>query len=132
MITSGKPVNAQKALDLGLVDAVTDGDLLEAAIKIARDMADDNTRPPLSAIEKPADWDEGWVTSFGKKVETRARGQLSPVKAFESVANSGRLAFAEGLKREREIFLECMANDQRKGLIHSFFAERAAKKVPAA
>ena len=131
MITSGKPVNAIKALAIGLIDAVADGDLLEAAITIARDMADDNSRPPLSAIEKPADWDEDWVTSFGKKIKARARGQLSPVKAFEAVANSGRLAFAEGIKREREIFLECMASDQRLGLIHSFFAERAAKKVPA-
>ena len=131
MITSGNPVNAQKALALGLVDAVTEDDLFEAAISLAKEKAEDDTRRPLSQIEKPADWDEDWVENFEKKITAKARGQLSPVKAFEAVAGSGRLAFADGVKREREIFLECMASDQRKGLIHSFFAERAAKKVPA-
>ncbi len=130
MITSGKPVNAEKAKAIGLVDAIVEGDLLEAAIALAMQKAAGDDRQPVSAIEKPADWDEAWLESFEKTIRTRARGQLSPVKAFEAVAGSGRLSFADGVKREREIFLECMASDQRKGLIHSFFAERAARKNP--
>lgn len=131
MITSGKPVNAIKALAIGLVDVVVEGDLLEAAINLANEKVDAADRLPLSNVEKPHDWDEEWLETFEKTIKARARGQLSPVKAFEAVCASGRMPFADGVKREREIFLECMASDQRKGLIHSFFAERAAKKVPA-
>jgi len=53
------------------------------------------------------------------------------MQALAAVRASGNLPVADGLKRERELFQECMESDQRKGLIHAFFAERAAKKVPA-
>ena len=131
MITSGKPVSASKALEIGLVDRIADGDLLAAAIAMVKEVAEGASRPPLSQIEKPGDWDEAWLKAFEQKLTARARGQLSPIKAFEAVRASGALGFADGLQRERELFSECMKSDQRKGLIHSFFAERAAKKVPA-
>ena len=38
--------------------------------------------------------------------------------------------FDAGVAREREIFFECMESDQRSGLIHAFFSERAVGKVP--
>jgi 3-hydroxyacyl-CoA dehydrogenase len=40
------------------------------------------------------------------------------------------LPFEDGLKRERALFLECMASPQRAGLIHAFFGEREVAKVP--
>ncbi len=40
------------------------------------------------------------------------------------------MPFAEGVVRERELFLECMADPQSKALQHVFFAERVATKVP--
>ncbi|MEO1242664.1 MAG: 3-hydroxyacyl-CoA dehydrogenase NAD-binding domain-containing protein [Pseudomonadota bacterium] len=130
IITSGNPVDAQKALDIGLVDKLAENDFLEAAILFAQKMAKEEMRPPLSEIEKPDDWDDEWPGAFRKKLEAKARGQLSPLKAFEAVCAAGEYEFADGLKREREIFAECMKSDQRKGLIHSFFAERASKKAP--
>lgn len=33
------------------------------------------------------------------------------------------------MKRERELFMECMESPQRAGLVHSFFAEREVSKV---
>ena len=40
------------------------------------------------------------------------------------------LPFAEGIRREAEIFERCMHSDQCKALIHAFFAERAVAKIP--
>jgi len=131
MITSGTPIGAPEALEIGLVDVIAESDLVEAAIAMAHDKMGGAVRPALGAIEKPGDRDENWLEKFERKLVARARGQMSPVKALEAVRASGTLAFPEGLKREREIFMECMQSEQRKGLIHSFFAERAAKKTPA-
>lgn len=68
-----------------------------------------------------------------------------PVNALSQAVRSGlleRLAeavsdklvaameFAEGLAKEREIFMTCMGSAQSKALRHIFFAERAAAKLP--
>jgi len=41
-----------------------------------------------------------------------------------------RMPFAEGCRRERELFEECLFSEQSKTLIHVFFGERAVAKVP--
>lgn len=130
MITSGKKVSADEALAMGMLDEIVENDLVASAISFARSLAGKDRRPPLSAIEKPTDWDAAWLDAFEKKTVSKARGQLSPVKALEAVRASGEVAFTQGLVREREIFAECMKSNQREGLIHAFFAERAAQKAP--
>jgi 3-hydroxyacyl-CoA dehydrogenase len=130
IITSGRKVNAVEALSMGMIDEVIDGDLLAHAISFAKSATRKDDRASLAEIEKPADWDKEWLDAFEKKLSGKIRGQLSPLKAFEAVRASGEIAFAQGLARERLIFAECMKSDQRKGLIHAFFAERAAQKAP--
>lgn len=131
IVTTGKPVGAEDAAAMGLVDRLVEGDLLEAALVFAREIADAVPRAPLSAAPRPSDWDEGWLSDYERKCRARARGQLSPVKAFEAVRASGTLPFAEGLAKERALFLECMESEQRQALIHAFFAERQAGRHPS-
>ncbi|HXG11999.1 MAG TPA: 3-hydroxyacyl-CoA dehydrogenase NAD-binding domain-containing protein, partial [Gemmataceae bacterium] len=64
------------------------------------------------------------------RIKERARNQLAPGKAIEAVEAATRLPFAEGLKKEAELFQECLFSDQSKALIHVFFGERAVAKVP--
>ena len=130
MITSGKPISASKAAKVGLIDDIADSDIVKTAISLAQVKLTTQDRPPLSAIEKPADWNLEWVKDFQANLIKRSRGQESPIRALEAVKATGELSFVDGLKREREIFAECMSSPQRKGLIHSFFAEREAKKIP--
>jgi 3-hydroxyacyl-CoA dehydrogenase len=40
------------------------------------------------------------------------------------------LPFADGLKAERDMFMELLATDQSKGMIHAFFNERAVSNLP--
>lgn len=129
MITSGKPINAMKAVEIGLVDAVAENDVVKTAVSFAREKMKTQERRPLAAIEKPFDWDPDWLEEYKVKLINHSRGQESPIRALEAVRATGELSFVDGLKREREIFSDCMKSPQRKGLIHSFFAERAAKKV---
>ncbi|WP_100085498.1 3-hydroxyacyl-CoA dehydrogenase, partial [Nitrospirillum viridazoti] len=55
---------------------------------------------------------------------------FAPHRCVDAVEAATTQPLAEGLKRERELFLACMDSPQRAGLIHSFFAERAVAKVP--
>lgn len=133
MITSGRHVDAPEALKMGVLDVLTENkDLLTTAIEFARQIvANDESRPRVSAtsLEDSAENREilaNWKTRISKK----ARGQQSPLAAVESVGNAVTLPFAEGLKKEREIFMDCLASPQSRALRHIFFAERAAAKLP--
>ena len=60
------------------------------------------------------------------------RRQVAPVKAVEAIKAAATLPFADGCRRERELFFECVRGEQAKAMIHVFFAERAAARVPEA
>ncbi len=129
MITSGRQVGAAEAAKLGILDAIADGDLKAFAMDFATGRA---AKPIPRLSEKDAlppdaaDFFEAERTSLAK----RARGQLSPLRALDSIRGAVELPFADGLAQEREIFEELRASDQSKALRHVFFAERAVTKVP--
>jgi 3-hydroxyacyl-CoA dehydrogenase len=55
---------------------------------------------------------------------------IAPLKAVDAIEAAATLPFDEGCKKERELFVECIASDQARALIHAFFAERAVAKIP--
>jgi D-arabinose 1-dehydrogenase-like Zn-dependent alcohol dehydrogenase len=55
---------------------------------------------------------------------------LDPLVAVEAVEAAATLPFEEGLRRERELFMQCMASPQRAALTYAFFGEREVAKVP--
>ena len=133
MITSGRHVGAAEALKMSVIDQLCgDKDLLSSAVEFAQQiLIRGDSRPRISEtiLEDSAANREtlaGWET----RVSNRVRGQQSPLAAVASIGNALKLPFAEGLKKEREIFMDCMASSQSKALRHIFFAERAAAKMP--
>ncbi len=133
MITSGRHVRAGEAFRMGVIDQISEQqDLLAAALEFATHMlAEGEPRQGISAtcLEDSAENRE-ILARWEKRVSKRARGQESPLVALESIKNAVRLPFAEGLKKERELFMKCMASAQSRALRHIFFAERAAAKLP--
>ena len=132
MCVSGKPVKAGDALAAGIIDAVADGDLLEQALAFAKNVAD---RQPVRTRER----NEKLGTPEGNRALYAAgrtlaakvrRGALAPLKTVEAIEAAVALPFAEGCRRERELFAECVGSDQARALIHAFFAERGVTKVP--
>ena len=55
---------------------------------------------------------------------------MAPIAAIDAVEAATKLPFEEGVKRESELFQECLFSDQSKGLIHVFFGEREVAKIP--
>jgi len=120
MCAFGEPISAKEALAVGIIDKITDGDLLEAAIAFAREAQRPRRTRDLPVM--PAD-----ISEIRKKL----RGKLTaPVAALDAVEASAALPFEEGIRLEAEIFERCLHSDQCKALIHAFFAERAVGKIP--
>lgn len=133
LITSGRHVGAVEALKLGIVDAVVDADdPLEAGRAFARDLVAGGNKGRRSGELDPGEKDTGLFSEWRAKTKKAARGQLSPMVAIDAVEAAFDLPFDEGLARERSLFTELMNSDQRAGLTHAFFAERAVAKVPEA
>lgn len=133
MILSGEPIPVREALDAGLVDEIIEGDLVAGAIAFARRVVAE--KRPLVLVRNR---DEKLVaardlSAFDAATTTylkRARGQNAPAAAIAALRAAVTLPVADGLKRERELFLELVAGDQSKAQRHIFFAEREAAKVP--
>jgi 3-hydroxyacyl-CoA dehydrogenase len=131
MVVSGAPVKAEKALKAGIIDCVVNGDLLEGAIAFANELiANPAPLPRISAknVDTSAMPDD-FFAQYRKAIARRSRGYFAPEKCIEAVEAAIELTFNDGLKRERELFMECMASPHSKALQHAFFAERAAGNI---
>ena len=130
MITSGTPVPAAKARTMGILDEVVEGDLKAAALAFAKKVVDEK-RPIRKVSQLPAKVDSPAVfEDFAKSISRKSRGFIAPFKCIEAVKIATELPFAEGMKREREIFLELQASDQSRAQRHVFFAEREVVRIP--
>ncbi len=135
LITSGRHVAAEEALALGLIDEIAEGeDPVAAGVAFAEKiLAEGRPVRRSGEVEERIAADRGNPALFEdarKALEKKARGLFSPFKCVEAVEAAVTLPFAEGLTRERALFLECMDSPQRAGLIHAFFAEREVRKIP--
>ncbi|MCV0426004.1 MAG: enoyl-CoA hydratase/isomerase family protein, partial [Roseibium sp.] len=130
MITGGKPISADKALEHGLVDRIDEGDPREVAWKAALEAVDRSlvTRRTGDLSVQP---DADALKAMRDKLAKTQPLLFSPQKCVDAVEASS-LPLQEGLQTERRLFNECMESPQRAGLIHAFFAERAVSKIPEA
>jgi 3-hydroxyacyl-CoA dehydrogenase len=129
LILSGNPIPAARAAEIGLVDRVVSGDLLEEAKAYADELVKSGAlvrRASELQAEKP---DDSVFEAAAANLARRARGQTAPPRIVECVRNATTMTFADGLKRERELFSECMQDPQSAALRHMFFAEREAAKI---
>ena len=129
LVTSGKPVRADKAQALGLVDAVIAGDLLEGALAFAQEAAGRPLPPPVSA--RPiAPQSEAFWAEQSAAVTKAAKGNHGPLRALDSLRHAEKTDFATAMAFERETFLALRGSDQAAALRAVFFAERAATRPP--
>ena len=134
-IVSGKPMTAEKAHELGLVDGLADDsdDLLKISVSIAHRLSI-GPEPPkktrdrdghlLEAQNRPELFDE-----FRSRISRRARGFEAPFACIDCVEAATTMSFENGLAFEREVFLRCRSSNQSLSQRHAFFAEREARKV---
>jgi 3-hydroxyacyl-CoA dehydrogenase len=132
MITSGNPVAAPKAKDMGLVDEIIAADDLKAgAIEYGKGLVESGA--PLKRIRDitidPATVEPGFFDAARKRLARRARGQIAQDKIVSCLEAAVNLPMDEGLQRERELFRELVTSPESAAMRHIFFAERLAAKI---
>nr|WP_217344444.1 3-hydroxyacyl-CoA dehydrogenase NAD-binding domain-containing protein [Noviherbaspirillum sp. L7-7A]MBV0878595.1 enoyl-CoA hydratase/isomerase family protein [Noviherbaspirillum sp. L7-7A] len=130
MIVSGTPVPSEKLAKTKLFDQMIDGDLMQGAVAFANKVADVRPLPKVRDIRIDYPNYEGFLQFSRNTVKAMAGPFPAPLKCVEAVAAAVTQKFDEGLKTERELFVELVQTNESKALRHAFFAERAASKIP--
>ena len=128
LMTDGKPIPAEAALPLGLVDAVAEGDVLAAATAHARSLIGRplrRTRDLPDRIGPSADFEAAAASVLAREPHNPA-----VAACVDMVRAAFDLPFDAALAEERACFLRLLHDDRSKALRYAFFAERQAAHVP--
>jgi 3-hydroxyacyl-CoA dehydrogenase len=133
MMLAGTPMSAKKALQQGVIDAISENSLMDDAIAFLQEKIGSEAHPKVrdkneKVLEARGD-DNVLAEAKALAAKTR-RGQFAPgqiISCVEAAINEDD--FDVGMKKESEYFLECLMNPQREAMIHIFFGERAASKI---
>ena len=133
MMLAGTPMSAKKALQQGVIDAISENSLIDDAIVFLQEKIGSEEHPKVrdkneKVLEARGD-DNVLAEAKALAAKTR-RGQFAPgqiISCVEAAINEDD--FDVGMKKESEYFLECLMNPQREAMIHIFFGERAASEI---
>ena len=134
LILSGKQISAQEALQLGILDAVEEGDPIEIGIHFARSVIDE-ARPAVPIRDREGKIaatraDPSAFEALAASLTKRSRGQLAPAANVDSVRRSFTLPIDEALEIDPRVAPELRAGSQARALRHLFCAEREAARIP--
>ena len=119
----------------GIVDQVVDGDLLDGAIAFAQAKAASrgvrrDARAERRQIANRDGGTRGVRSCARRRWPGSAKGVQAPFKAVDAIEAALTLDFDAGSARERELFADCVVSTESRALVHMFFADREAAKVP--
>ncbi len=131
MIVSGNPVPAEQLKATALFDEIVAGDFPEGALAFARKVVAEK-RPLKRIRDIKIDFPnaDAFFQFARNSVGAVAKNLPAPLKCVDAVAASVSKPFDEGLRYERELFIQLAQTTESKALRHAFFGERAAAKIP--
>lgn len=124
-----------EAVEAGVVQKIVEPErLIDEAVETARKLATKEL-PSMRASQLndrlgSADEARQIVDMARLMMAEKARNLVHPELCLDAILTGAVDGYAAGLRREAENFAKCLASPQAKGLIHMFFATRAAPKVP--
>lgn len=124
IMSSGRPLGADPAQAVGLIDGIVGGELASAAFTLAGKLIADGTPPRRSGAERSHLRDGAtWMTAVAV-----ARAQAGTSRARALIADCVEAALLlppeAAMVFEREAFAQCVADPQSRALRHIFLAER--------
>ena len=129
MMLDGKPIDAGRAHAIGLIDAIADGELLEAALRHAAALADECVRvrdrdvPRQGAQEAIAEA----RSAIAARRDACAAAASHIVDCVEAALEQ---PFDDGQALEHRLFDALLASPASRGLRHVFLGERAVARLP--
>ncbi len=130
MFLDGRPVDAAKAKELGLVDEIAEGDLRAAAMAYAKRLVAEGKGPRRVRDNKVAPLTEAQIGALRAQAAKQHKGVITPELDIAAVRASWELPFEQGLAFERAISDGSLGTPESKAMRHLFFAERAVTDVP--
>jgi 3-hydroxyacyl-CoA dehydrogenase len=132
---TGRPITARDALSVGLIDRVIDADDLVAGAMafarehLARGTPHRRTRDRADRLGTPEQ--NAPLFAAARDTARKTKPHIPAAALFiDAVEAAARLPFDAGIGRERELSAESVRSEPCKALLHVFFAERAAAKIP--
>ena len=130
MIVSGKPTPVTKLPSVFAVITETPEQLHGATVEFISKLKSTDTIPRTCDLDVDAStFSPELFEQFAQGIAKPARGFYAPYKCIEAVKAATELPFRDGLKKEAELFMQCMNTPQARAQQHFFFAERAAGHV---
>jgi 3-hydroxyacyl-CoA dehydrogenase len=130
----GSSVSAERALELGILDEIVEGNVVAHAVAKAKS---DPPKRPVSQLPVtiapgvPALAGPFVVSQAHKMVPAEDKGGYAAHKLIDAVQAAGELPFAAGIARETRLFDELVRSAPSHALRHLFFAERELSKIPS-
>jgi 3-hydroxyacyl-CoA dehydrogenase len=132
MMILGDPIPASRAQELGLVDEIVEGNLLDAAVEYAKKLVAGGKGPRrIRDLPPKVEGDQkALLDAVPQQAAKSAGGNPAPAEIAKCIAAAVTLPFDEGRKVERERFEYLVNTIESKALRHMFFAERQTSKIP--
>ena len=134
MIVTGAPVGAEEAVQIGLVDEIIDGDIVQGAMAFTERLIARGA--PLRRVSEINDKVEAargnadLFNTFRQSMARKTRGFEAPEACIRAIEAAVNMDFHQGLKRERELFTTLMKSSQSAAQRYYFFAERRVGRLP--
>ena len=132
MAATGNPIGAREAYEIGLVDKLIEGDLLQHAVAYAEEVKDVRPIPKSSESDEKlaeARSNPGIFDEFREANARKMKGFDAPEYNVRAIEAAVAKPYAEGLQDERRLFMELMSGTQARAQQYFFFAERKASKI---
>ena len=136
LMLKGELVPAERAKELGIIDEVAQGEIVEAARQLLDRVITSEPKRRVSA-RKPSLGKNMHafmlpfvVAQAHKMVPAESKGGFAAHKLVDAVSAAIELDFERGLAREFRLFDELVRSEPAQALMHVFFAERELGKIP--
>jgi 3-hydroxyacyl-CoA dehydrogenase len=131
LLLSGRSINGTTAHKIGLVDALSDGDVIETAIKHAKRLAASDGALRRSSSRRDR---LGEGTAFLEAVAVHRKAALAsaldaPMRMIECIEAALLLPFDIGRGMEQAAYEDLVSSEHSKALRHLFAAERQLHAV---
>ncbi|NML30592.1 3-hydroxyacyl-CoA dehydrogenase NAD-binding domain-containing protein [Paraburkholderia antibiotica] len=131
LIASGRSIGAAEALEIGLVDELSDAAPLEAGLALSAALVARGAAP-RRVSEREVSTEALAPTFFEQAFDeaTRRKPFYPSARKIVEAVQASTLPFAEGEAVEARLFEALRLSPESRALRHLFFAERQAARIP--
>lgn len=130
IFTTARQVARDEALALGIVDELSTEDPFEAGMHFARKILTEGLGVRRVGERAVPPVDPEALAALRAKTARANPGHVCHLRAIDVAEAGAKTSFAEGMRLERQAFLDLMQTPQRAAMIHAFFSERKVASLP--